>query len=239
MKRFWQIDAARGLAVIGMIAFNYAFALTFLGKASYPVESGPFWWFARAVAFSFVFLAGISLTLSYARSKKTLHLQQLTGKYLKRGIWIFFLGMLITLATWIYEPRATIWFGVLHLIGFAILISVPLIRIKNSTLVVLSVSAVAIGLFLNTLTFDFPYLLWLGFQPRNFYTFDYFPVFPWYGFFLFGIIAGRHFNDKKPAEYTGSFQVLISPLQTLGRNSLLIYLIHQPLLLLVLLLGGV
>jgi uncharacterized membrane protein len=232
-KRFWQIDLLRGLAVAGMVAFNWMFALTYLGKAAFLVEGGFLWWFARFIGLSFVFLAGLSMFLSYAKAKKTLSQPEINKKYLLRGVWIFFLGMLITLVTYIYDPKSAVWFGVLHLIGIAIILAIPFLKIKDSLWTgAAPIASIILGLILQNYSFDFPYLLWLGFWPNGWYTFDYFPVLPWFGFFLIGIMAGRKYlEDRKPGEYSGPFPPAIDLFSFLGRHSLFIYLVHQPILL--------
>lgn len=239
-KRYWEIDSGRGLAVIGMVAFNWMFALTYLGKAYFEVGSGPLWLLARAVAFAFVFLAGLSLRISYNRSKRLLQPSELNKKYAIRGLGIFLLGMLLTLATWLFYPNATIWFGVLHLIGFSIILSIPFLKIKGKSFLALVAFAVVLaGLILANYGFYFPHLLPFGFWPSGWYSFDYFPLMPWYGFFLFGIIAGNmHFPGRKPSNYAGPFSPAVIALSFLGRHSLTIYLLHQPVLLLALALMG-
>ena len=69
MERFWEIDFFRGSAVILMIIFNYAFALRYFGI--YDVDLGfLFWWlFPRLIAGAFIFIAGLSLAVSYSRLK--------------------------------------------------------------------------------------------------------------------------------------------------------------------------
>src|SRR3989344_3584809 len=232
-SRFWQIDSARGAAVVGMVAYNWLFALVYLGISTFPINEAQFWWFARVIGFCFVFLAGLSLSISYAASKNALPQKYLNNKYLLRGLRVFGMGLLITLATYFYDPASTIWFGVLHLIGASILFSIPLMELKgNKTYIGLAATCILAGIYLQQLTFDFPILLWLGFWPTGWYTFDYFPILPWYGFFLLGILAGKnYFRGMKPIEYVGKFKPAISLFSFFGRHSLAIYLIHQPLLL--------
>jgi uncharacterized membrane protein len=85
-------------------------------------------------------------------------------------------------------------------------------------------------------------LLWLGFVPYNFYTLDYFPIFPWFGLVLIGIFLGNKFYQDgkrgfKLPDLSGSF--IVDLLGTLGRNSLAIYLVHQPIIVATLFLLGI
>ena len=61
-KRFWEVDSLRGLAIITMITYHFLFDITFFGVYPFEVNSGFLWYFARATAFTFIFLMGVSLT---------------------------------------------------------------------------------------------------------------------------------------------------------------------------------
>jgi uncharacterized membrane protein len=99
----------------------------------------------------------------------------------------------------------------------------------------------ALGFYLQEFRFDFSWLLWLGFIPKNFYTFDYWPILPWFGVTLIGIFFGnslykngrRNFKIKDLSNLS-----IVKVLAFLGRKSLTIYLIHQPLLILILMALG-
>ncbi|NIM47536.1 MAG: DUF1624 domain-containing protein, partial [Candidatus Aenigmarchaeota archaeon] len=90
-------------------------------------------------------------------------------------------------------------------------------------------------------SFDFSWLLWLGFTPKNYYTFDYFPILPWFGITLLGIYFGNllYKNGKRRFKIKDVSNVSIVKFLTfLGRKSLIIYLVHQPLLVIFLLILG-
>lgn len=232
-ERFWEIDFARGVAVVLMIVFNYAFALRYLGV--YSLDAGwLFWWlFPRTIAGMFILLAGLSLSISYSRLKNK---REAYIKYLFRGAKIFSLGLLITLATWPFP--GTIFFGILHFLGLTIILSPLFLRWRSSHLLVASVASIVIGIYFQSLTTGFPWLLWLGFIPENFFTLDHFPLFPWIGLFFLGVYSGNGLYRKgkrtfRIRQIRGSAFV-----RMLGRRSLLIYLLHQPSLILILSLLG-
>ncbi|MHC1596023.1 MAG: heparan-alpha-glucosaminide N-acetyltransferase domain-containing protein [Candidatus Syntropharchaeales archaeon] len=90
-----------------------------------------------------------------------------------------------------------------------------------------------IGVYLKNLTFGFSWLLWLGFRPENFYTLDYFPVFPWFGMVLIGLFLGNVLYPNYTRMYdlwNNSHSSLVKLFCAIGRRSLLIYLAHQPIL---------
>ena len=103
-------------------------------------------------------------------------------------------------------------FGVLHCIGLSIILAYPLIRFRIPALV-LGILCIIIGVFLRTtVTVDFPWLLWLGFTPSQFYTLDYFPLLPWFGVVLIGVFLGNSLyqNNKRKFSLKDHSQFLVS-----------------------------
>ncbi|MCD6477881.1 MAG: DUF1624 domain-containing protein [Candidatus Aenigmarchaeota archaeon] len=232
-KRFYEIDLLRGIAIVLMITFHLFYDLKFFGIYN-PGESFAFWWFfPRFIAFLFIFLVGVSLTLSYSRIRKWPENKKIK-KYFLRGLNIFSWGLLITTVTYIFLPKEFIIFGILHFIGLSIILAYPLIRYKYPN-IILGTSLIGLGTFLGGVYVSFPWLLWLGLIPRSFYTLDYFPLIPWFGVVLLGIFFGNTFypNGKRIFRIKEIKNPAINFICALGRNSLLIYLIHQPILILI------
>lgn len=237
--RFWELDLIRGIAVVMMVLFHLAYDLSFFGIYAFDIHSGFWFYFARITAGIFVLLVGVSLALVASRP---VHQKQdeLRIRLFKRGTKIFSLGLGITAATYFLVGKGFIIFGILHLIGLSIILAYPFLDFKTLN-VILGVVIIAIGLYLQSFSFNFPWLLWLGFAPASFYTLDYFPLLPWFGLVLIGIYSG----DVLYGGYQRRVELpdlsscdLFSPLMLLGRNSLAIYLVHQPLLILALSLLG-
>jgi len=237
------VDSLRGLAIVMMVAFHFIFDLNYFGIYSFDIYSGFLWWFARITASMFIFLVGVSLSLSYTRTTlSNYHLteKELFLKYLERGLKIFSYGLLITAATWIFIGDGFIVFGILHFIGIAIILEYVFIKRKYLNLF-LGMLFIAAGIFLMGFRFDFYGLLWLGFIPNNFYAVDYFPLLPWLGIVSLGIFLGNTLYEKyirqfKLPDLSNNLIVKISSF--LGKHSLLIYLIHQPVIIILLYLLG-
>ena len=225
MKRFWEIDFLRGIAIILMIISNFITDLAFFG-----IYDAPLFWqvFARITASLFIFLAGVSLALSYSRVNKR---SNSFMKYFFRGARIFSWGMAITLVTWLFMEEGFVVFGVLHLIGLSIILAYPLLGFRYLNLL-LGTAFVAAGLYASSFLFSFPWLLWLGFVPAGFYSVDYFPLLPWFGIVLIGLFFGNllYPGGKRKIRLPETKNPAINALAFLGRNSLRIYLIHQPVL---------
>ena len=223
MKRFWEIDALRGFAIILMVIFNYSFALSFLGIYTLNAGSEYWWLFPRLIAGIFIFLVGISLSISRRRQYR---------HFFKRGLWIFSLGLLATLATWLYVGQGFVVFGILHLIGLSVILAPLFFRLGRWN-VAIGLILFVFGFYLNSLTFAHPWLLWLGLVPSGFFTIDYFPLLPWFGFVLIGLAVGNRLYPKAKRSFSFpdlSRTNIIKQLSFLGRHSLLIYVVHQPLL---------
>ena len=89
------------------------------------------------------------------------------------------------------------------------------------------------GYFLLTVRVDFPWLLWLGFPPYNYYPNDYFPVIPYFGVVLLGLFLGNSLYGPGGRRFILpdiSHWLPVRALEWLGRHSLIIYLTHQLLL---------
>ncbi len=229
--RYWEIDLARGIAVVMMITFHTLFAVNYLEVYAIEVSSGFWRSFALVTATLFIFLVGLSLSIRDAR------LQEKGGTwsyrpYALRGLRIFALGLVITATTWLILRDGYIAFGILHLIGISILLAPLFFRHRELALFT--------GIYIIIMGFLLPYypgpiwLLWLGFRPYSFYSIDYVPLFPWFGVVLLGLYTGGLLypggRRRWPLPEGGSS--IAAPLTILGRNSLLVYMVHVPLILL-------
>ena len=231
--RMWEVDSLRGIAIVLMVVSNLVTDVGYFGIFGINTYSGFWMYFARAVVSMFILLAGVSLTLSYSRIRNKS--REIHKKYLLRGAKMFGLGMVITLVTWVFITGDFVLFGILHLIGFSVIAGHFLLR-KRYLNLLLGLSFISAGLILQAFSFGFPWLVWLGFRPENYYSVDYVPVLPWFGVFLVGMFLGSTLYPagRRSFRLTNSKSRLFSPLQFLGRNSLKIYFVHQPVLILIL-----
>ncbi len=228
--RIIEVDVLRGVAIIMMVAFHATWDLNYLGFIQVDLYSGPQALFAYSIGTLFLILVGISLTLSHSRAVKTMSPSGLRLKYLTRGLRLLALGALITIVTWLIIAEGFIVFGILSCIGLSIIFAFPLI---NRPRLALSIGAMAVilGVVLHQFSFTTYWLLWLGFIPQDFFSVDYFPMLPWFGVVLIGITIGNHIYGHDLRSRIKKETIITRPLGLLGRHSLLIYLIHQPLIL--------
>ncbi len=229
MERFYEIDGIRGMAIISMIALHVLLDLWYFGIVSF--EKGLLWRGAMiATASAFLLIVGVSLTISHSRVRDRPG-KQVFRKYLLRGAKIFSLGLLITLVTSFVMEDGVILFGVLHLIGVSVVLSYPLLRYRYANLF-LGITVITAGLFVSGMRLDHPWLLWLGFPTSGIYMFDYFPLMPWFGVVLVGLFLGNTLypGGKRSFTLKGTRGLPLKFSSWLGRNSLFLYLAHQPLI---------
>lgn len=222
MKRIPEIDALRGIAIIVMIIFHFFFDLSYFGVLRQEMFEGAWLVFARIGQFLFLGLVGVSIALS----RKNFSQQVL------RGFKIFLCGMLVTLATYFFAPQDFVKFGVLHFIGVAAPI-VYLFKGQKVYAFFAALFAFFLGRYFGSLTTDEVFLFPFGIVRNDFSSLDYFPIFPWLAASLIGLIIGEFLygKGKERIPVLGKTR----PLMFLGRHSLLIYLIHQPILILLIL----
>ena len=241
-QRLWEVDALRGVAIVMMVIYHLMWDLWFFQVLPDVDLVHGFWkYFQRTTASLFIILVGVSLTLSYrAAQRHGVAGSQLFLKFLRRGLRIFALGMVITVAV-----SATgvgyVHFGVLHLIGFSIAAAYPFLTLRWANLG-LWLAFTAAGYALQPIRVDFPWLAWLGIEPAFYAPVDYFPVIPWFGVVLLGVFLGNTLYGAQGRRFPLpdlSGWLAVRGLDFMGRHSLVIYLVHQPVLLAILALTGV
>ncbi len=220
------IDAARGLALLAMAIYHFTWDLEFFGYAPPGLTFEPGWkLFARCIASSFLFLVGVSLVLAHGRGIGW-------PGFRRRWLMIAASAGAISLLTWLALPQGFIFFGILHQIALASLLGLAFLRLPALLTLTAAASVVALPLLFRSVAFDAPWLWWVGLSATIPLSNDYVPLFPWFGAVLAGIGAARL------AERLGLFGQLAriampraaAPIALAGRHSLLVYLVHQPLL---------
>lgn len=238
--RLSLLDCLRGFAIVEMMAFHilYDINVVYGVNPDWPFLSSVHFW-QQQVLLLFVFVSGMSFNLMSVKKQWLNALKLLT------------LGLLITLITCNIIPTESIYYGILSFLGFALLISNTL-EYKHLLTLTSPIWGMTICSFLFLLTYsvqtgtiklcglvvgNWPTCLYdynlavLGFAGENFQSADYVPLLPhifmyWLGYFSYRLIMQR---CKAVLSY-GNIPVL----KCLGKHSLLIYLLHQPLLLAIL-----
>jgi uncharacterized membrane protein len=233
-SRLWEIDSARGIAILMMVIFHMVYDLSFFSM--YPVNVATGFWrnFAYVTASLFLLVVGVSLVVSHDRALSTLSGFPLAKKFLIRGAGIFALGLLVTIATWLYLHEGFVVFGILHLIGVSVALS-PLFFRFGKWNIALGLACILIGFLISGMSGP-AFLLPLGIMPPGFTSVDYTPLFPWFGLVLIGLGLGSYLYAGGVRQFSlrPLPDIFVAPLSLLGRHSLVIYLVHQPVIILLL-----
>ncbi|HJJ48043.1 MAG TPA: heparan-alpha-glucosaminide N-acetyltransferase [Methanocorpusculum sp.] len=230
---FFELDAARGFAIVLMILYHTIFCLYFFQTGLVPWFD-PVIFSGAPICFMFVFIAGVSTSLMVS---KLADAKIKAKKLALRAVKILLCAALVSLVTYLVSPGCFVIFGVLHLIGVSALLMIPFVIGKIKALPAAICGAVVIVLSFFTIRGPL-FLLPLGFGPGTIAMLDYEPLVPWFGVILLGYAAGlvlyRGGARCKALSRLNEKPKALTPLCFLGRHSLIIYLIHVPVIILIL-----
>lgn len=222
-KRIWELDALRGLCILAMIIIHFMFDLRFFAGRDFRVPAW-FAFFANNGGTIFILISGICATLS--------------SRSFRRGITVFAAGLLVSYVTLfldviLHTGNLRIWFGILHLLGVCMMLYPIFKKLPFWALALLGTAFIALGFWFKTVRVPYDFLFPIGLRSgRIFVGSDYFPIFPGFGWFLIGAAIGKsvYKNKKTLLPNVKSDILILRLLQFIGRHSLEIYLIHQPVL---------
>lgn len=221
------VDCARGLALIGMAVFHLTWDLADFRLVSPALPfSLPMRFFSHGVASLFLALVGVSLALAH-RNKLNL------PAFWRRLAVVMGAAALVTVASSIFAPGETIWFGILHCIAVASLLALPFVEAPASASLIVGIAAIALPVFVHSKLFDPPALLWLGLGEALPNTVDWRPLMPWAGVVFLGLAAARAPGALKASTSPARWRANSSAARAVcfaGRHSLAVYLIYQPIL---------
>lgn len=248
--RFWELDAARTAAIGMMVAFHAAYDVDMLapGLGVEPREGG-----LKALQVAtgslFLLLVGVSFSVSTARARaRGLAGRMLLAKQLRRAAEIGAAALLVSLATWIALDDRWVRFGILHLIAVALALA-PLFARLGAWNLALAGALLLAATLVDGSQSDVPGALLLGLHPEEGSVgVDWYPLVPWLAPVLVGLVLGARLYPR--GRRGGWARALPRPSGRLatalgapGRHSLVLYLVHQlvliPLVAGALLLAGV
>ena len=223
-KRIWELDAFRGICILGMVIVHFIYDLTDLYGIIRWDAPTLFSFVQNWGGLLFLLLSGICATLG--------------SRSVRRGIIVFACGMICTAVTAgmyllnMADKYIIIYFGVLHCLGLCMILWAAFKKLPTWCMGLLGVAMVILGFWFQTFRVEATWLFPLGLLNRGFASSDYFPLFPNLGYFLLGSVLGRilYKNKQTLLPQVNTQTPILRFLGFCGRQSLLIYLLHQPIL---------
>ena len=224
-KRIWELDALRGLCILGVIAVHFVYDLVelyALVEWDYPPL---FSFIMNWGGVLFFLMSGVSVTLG--------------SRCIRRGLLVIGGGLIISAVTYgMYRfgfagKGIIIYFGVLHCLGVCMLLWPIFRKLPHWALALVGIAFILLGFYLSTLPWvDNYFLMPLGIPWKGFSSSDYFPLFPYLGFFLAGSALGKSVYKTKESLFprANTKNIIIRFFLLCGKHSLWIYLLHQPVL---------
>lgn len=227
------LDEMRGFFILLMVFYHALYDVVEIFGVNFPFFHSPFMRFMQLwIAGDFVLISGA--VSRYSRSN------------LKRGALVFAMGMVLTVVTWFAMPSQLVAFGVLHSLG-ACMMLFPAVKSLldkvHPTLGLFFCSVLFLATYFVpqrllgfpplTLTipdalYSTPFLFPLGFPGSGFYSSDYFPLIPWFFFFCAGACIGAHIRAGSLPGWV--YRSHVPWLSRIGRNTIWIYMLHQPVI---------
>ena len=222
-NRIYLLDTIRGILIIGVVVYHILFDLYDLFDVSAcQFIITKYADFIRDFgAGTLIFISGISSRLSRSN--------------IKRGIKAIIFSILLSIVT--YFADCFIFFGIIHFMGTAMLIYGLLEKflIKLDGIVAILVSFILFVICIYVLDNsiypkewnDTVYGYVLGFDGGKYMSWDYFPLLRWIFLFITGTYVGKYFKEGRiPGFFYKDF---CKPITFLGRYTIWIYLLHQPI----------
>jgi uncharacterized membrane protein len=227
LPRLWLLDASRTAALACMIWFHFNFDLMLFGHLPPGVMFTGGWpYFARGIAGSFLFFAGISLWLAHSSGIRW------PAFWRRFGI-VAGAAALVSVVTYFGFGAGYVRFGILHAIAASSLIGLAFLRLPPAVTLIVAACVFFAPMGLRSYLFAAPWLIWLGLAPEVPPMMDYEPLLPWAAPFLAGMALADWADRAGLWQNLSRWRLkgrLARALAWPGQHSLAVYLIHQPVL---------
>ena len=224
-KRIWELDVLRGVCILGMVVVHLIYDLQTFFSLPFLADSRLFDLIKQWGGVLFLLISGICVTLG--------------SHPVRRGLIVFACGLLCSAVTAgmyflnMADKSIIIYFGVLHCLGVCMLLWPLFKRLPVWALGLLGLGLTVLGLWISgNVVVDFPWLIPLGLVPGDFASSDYFPLLSNLGFFLVGAFLGKTLYRKKETllPRVNPANPVLAFFSLLGKWSLPVYLLHQPII---------
>lgn len=214
--RIWEIDFLRGTVLVLMVFFHLLFDLKEFYNYPVAYNSGVYFYIGKVSAILFIIISAVSSFFS--------------RNNVRRAVKFLVVAFLITIGSHLYNSAYGIKFGIMHFLGVSILLFPLFKNINKYFLLVLGTGIIILGNYLDHIAVANNCLFLFNLTGSSWVSADYYPLFPWFGVFLYGVVLGKILYPTKKSLF--KFTPPRDIVSYFGRHTLLIYLIHQPILLL-------
>ena len=222
-QRRQSIDVYRGVAILAMAAYHATWDLNYYRIIEVGIGVDALWFtIQRSILTAFLLLVGAGLWLAHKDGVDW-------RKFWKREAILIAAALGVSAVTWFQFGEYFAYFGVLHAIALSSLLALPLVRAPLWAAIGVAIVFLFLPAVVSADLFNTRWLAWIGFFTAVPETADLVPMFPWYGVVLVGLV-GMRLLDTAPAFTWSSPALWARVLAWIGRWSLIIYLVHQPLL---------
>ncbi len=235
--RIRLLDYSRATAVLAMIFYHFVYDLGDFGYVNMiTVITGSWKLFAQAIGCSFLFISGISFWIMARDGINWFG-------YLKRLIILTSAALLVSIATFVQFGDGFVFFGILHLLASCSILAAFIYRLPAILLLSLALILVITpdyyfsSSYYDEATFSSRYLAWTGLFNGSTGSVDFYAFMPWSAAFVLGLsvsklfLPGTNRQNISPLSFReAKLSKFKSTFLWVGRNSLLVYLIHQPIL---------
>lgn len=225
------IDWLRGLSIILMVIYHFCYDLDFFGYID--TAFGQNWWipFRYVIVIGFLSLVGVSLVMTHQRAIKWANMN-------KRSLQLLIACVFVSGSGYFIAAHKITVFGILQFILVASWLALPFIN-KPILALCLGIGVFILGHTFTHSVFDSVWIHWIGMAENIRPALDYVPLFPWFGVVLIGVFVGHWFRSEK-GQVVGKYTLtnhrsaVIAKsnrlIEVMGQHSLIIYLVHQPLM---------
>lgn len=224
-NRVYLLDVLRGIAVIGMVFHHslVSYEIMFYERIDFLYTE---LFSAIQLVFVSVFLLISGICTNYSKN------------VMKRGLVVFGAALVVSFATCVVLPvigieGLNIYFGILHMFGLSMILYALLKRLFDKIPATVAIVLFAVLFFIyyayymTEPTSDSYFLMLFGVLPESITSYgDYYPLFPYFFMFICGTYIGKFIRAGKFPQWFYSFR--FKPLECIGKYSLWIYILHQP-----------
>ena len=230
-QRLDALDVLRGLALLWMSVYHFCYDLNQFGHLRLDFYHDAFWtWQRSAIVGLFLFCSGLG-------QASAVWTGQSWRRFWRRWMQLACCALLVSAGSYAVAPQSFIYFGVLHGIALMLIVARCSAHAGNG-LWPLGAMAIAVPFMAAdwiagsgyAALFNAPALNWLGLISEKPVTDDYVPLLPWLGVMVWGLAAGSWLLRRRPSWLQWNAPRPMRPLALIGRWSLTVYMLHQPLM---------